>query len=306
MSDMTIFESSGVVSSELFESLKEVNDNLLSGAPTGNRPRRISISGGKFREIVGGEQVAVSKEDKKNIIIVNAAPISRTFYANEYDPEKVEPPACWSADTNTPAKEVPEDQRQAARCMDCPQNIKGSGQGQSRACRFAQRLAVVLEEDLDNIYQIQLPATSIFGDVKNGNMPMQAYARHLAEHKAPAIAIVTEMSFDENSPTPKLFFKPVRPLSEEEMNKVLALKDHQDTIRAITLTVSQTDGVQKVEHKGLFSEAKEEVVKVEAVEAEAKTEAEAVSEPKKVVKKSTPPPSEDSVDLKDIVDDWDD
>lgn len=306
MSDMTIFESSGVVSSELFESLKEVNDNLLSGAPTGNRPRRISISGGKFREIVGGEQVAVSKEDKKNIIIVNAAPISRTFYANEYDPEKVEPPACWSADTNTPAKEVPEDQRQAARCMDCPQNIKGSGQGQSRACRFAQRLAVVLEEDLDNIYQIQLPATSIFGDVKNGNMPMQAYARHLAEHKAPAIAIVTEMSFDENSSTPKLFFKPVRPLSEEEMNKVLALKDHQDTIRAITLTVSQTDGVQKVEHKGLFSEAKEEVVKVEAVEAEAKTEAEAVSEPKKVVKKSTPPPSEDSVDLKDIVDDWDD
>ena len=305
MSDMTIFEAKGAVSAELFESLKDVNDNLLSGAPTGNKSRRISISGGKFREFVGGEQVAVSKQDFINLVIVNAAQISRTYYASEYNPEKVEPPTCWSADTNTPAKEVPEDQRQSARCMDCTQNVKGSGQGQSRACRFAQRIAVVLEDDLDNVYQLQLPATSIFGDVKNGNMPMQAYARHLAEHKAPAIAIVTKMYFDENSPTPKLFFKPVRPLAEEEVNKVLALKDHPDTIRAITLTVAQTDGVQKPTMEALFVENKEEAV-VEVEPVEAKAESEPVSEPKKVVKKSTPPPSEDSVDLKDIVDDWDD
>ena len=243
MSDMTIFEAKGAVSAELFESLKDVNDNLLSGAPTGNKSRRISISGGKFREFVGGEQVAVSKQDFMNVVIVNAAQISRTYYASEYNPEKVEPPTCWSADTNTPAKEVPEDQRQSARCMDCTQNVKGSGQGQSRACRFAQRIAVVLEDDLDNVYQLQLPATSIFGDVKNGNMPMQAYARHLAEHKAPAIAIVTKMYFDENSPTPKLFFKPVRPLAEEEVNKVIKQK-LEITKKEMSLKEAMKQGAQ--------------------------------------------------------------
>jgi|DEB0MinimDraft_3_1074331.scaffolds.fasta_scaffold04890_4 hypothetical protein len=306
MSDMTIFEAKGAINAELFESLKDVNDNLLSGASLGGgKSRRISISGGKFREFVGGEQIAVSKQDYMNVVIVNAAAISRTYYASEYNPEKIEPPYCWSADTTTPSKEVPEEQRQSARCMDCPQNVKGSGQGQTRACRFAQRLAVVLEDDLDNVYQLQLPATSIFGDIKNGNMPMQAYAKHLANHKAPAIAIVTKMYFDENSPTPKLFFKPVRALEEEEVQKVLALKEHPDTIRAITLTVSQTDGVQKSGVQTLFMDKKEDA-KVEVKAVEAKAETEEVSEPKKVVKKSTPPPSEESVGLNDIVAEWDD
>ena len=44
-------------------------------------------------------------------------------------------------------------------------------------------LAVALEGQLDKVYQIQLPATSVFGAVEDGKMPMQAYARFLNENR---------------------------------------------------------------------------------------------------------------------------
>lgn len=305
MSNMTLFEGNPLASSDLFKSLQEMNDNL-SGGSGGGLPR-LSFRGGKFREIVNGEQVNVRKEDWLNVVVVNAAKISRTYYEGTYDAENPAAPTCWSVDTQTPAPEVPEDQRQAPRCMDCPQNIKGSGQGQGRACRFAQRVAVVLEGQLDKVYQAQFSAMSIFGEAKDGKMPMQAYARLLKNHNTPAIAVITQMYFDENSDVPKLFFKPVRPLDEEELQQVVAIKDSEEAIKAITMTVAQTDGVQqgstepeKPARKPASKAAKAKP-KVEEVEAEA----EEIEEPKKVsAKKEKPEPADD--DLQSIVDAWDD
>jgi len=296
MSDLTLFENQKPLSSELAKSLEDVNANLLSGASTETR-RRISLNGGKFRQFINGEQVNVSKEDNLNVIIVNAAPISRTYYSGVYDPSNPAPPKCWSHNTTTPAPEVSEG-KQASRCMDCPQNIKGSGQGESRACRFAQRLAVVLEGDLDKVYQLQLPATSIFGDGKDGNMPMQSYAKFLNAHSTAALSIVTNIRFDENSSTPKLFFKAVRPLEEDELKKVLEIKDNPDTVKAITLTVAQTDGVKETQEV-----TKEERPKQKPLfESEEET---AIEEPKKVAKKKAAPPKVKE-DLSSIIDDWDD
>lgn len=304
MSELELFKGNALANTDLFKSLQDINKNLLSGG-AGDGLRRISLKGGKFREFVGGEQIRVSTENGMNVVIVNAAPISRTYYAGAYDPNNAIAPHCWSADTQTPAKEVPEDQRQSARCADCPQNIRGSGQGESRACRFGQRLAIAIEGKLDTVYQLQLPATSIFGDAKDGKMPMQAYAKFLQAHNTPAIAIVTEMYFDVNSEVPKLFFKPVRPLEEDELKQVVEMKDHTDTIKAITLTVAQTDGVQKIEAPK--PEPKPEPEAKPEPKQEAKSEDdEPIEEPKKVVKKSTPAPKADDDDLSAIVDGWDD
>ena len=66
-------------------------------------------------------------------------------------------------------------------------------------------------------------------------MPMQAYARFLKDHDTPAIAVVTQIYFDAASDTPKLFFKPSRPLEDEELQVVSKMIDHPDTIKAITL-----------------------------------------------------------------------
>ena len=286
---LSLFEGgNSLVSNYLVKQLQEVDDNLAGGS-SGLKTHRISLRGGRFRELVNGEQVNVKNDGFLNVIVVNAAKISRTYYAGQYDAENPSAPTCWSPDTDAPDAAVPADQRQAKRCMDCKQNVKGSGQGESRACRFQQRIAVLLEGDLETVYQLQLPATSVFGEAKDGKMGMQAYAKHLRAHKTPSIAVVTQMYFDENSDTPKLFFKPVRPLEEAELQQAITARDSEDAVRAITLTVAQTDGVQAKRD----GEVQEDEVDIR----------ETVPKPKKVAKKKevTAPSSDD--DLESIVGD---
>ena len=172
------------------------------------------------------------------VVIVGVAFVSRIYYKDAYSSEKVAKPTCWSSDTETPALDVPENQRESARCIDCTQNIRGSGRGTGRACRFVQRLALVLEDDLETVYQLQLPPTSIFGDAVKGGMPLRAYARYLEARETPFVALVTSMYFDAESDTPKLFFRPVRPLEEQELETVKGMMDHEDTTKALTLNVT--------------------------------------------------------------------
>jgi len=172
------------------------------------------------------------------VVIVGVAFVSRIYYKDAYSSEKVAKPTCWSSNNETPALDVPENQRESARCIDCTQNIRGSGRGTGRACRFVQRLALVLEDDLETVYQLQLPPTSIFGDAVKGGMPLRAYARYLEARETPFVALVTDMYFDAESDTPKLFFRPVRPLEEQELETVKGMMDHEDTTKALTLNVT--------------------------------------------------------------------
>jgi|TARA_R110000851_G_scaffold25792_3_gene73930 hypothetical protein len=297
----SLFENNALVNSDLYKSLQDTNDKL--GGGSFGTTRRISLKGGKFRNLVNGDQVSVSNNDTLNVVIIDAAPVSRTFYDGEYNPEVVTAPTCWSSDTDKPDDNV--DAPQASRCADCEQNVKGSGKGESRACRYSQKIAVSLEEDMDNVYQMQLPATSIFGDTKEGKMPMQAYARFLKAHNTPVIAVVTEMKFDENSSVPKLFFSPSRPLEEVELNKAVASVESDATKNAIEMRVFDTDKNKK---------PKEEVV-VERVPRKKKAapvlevveEAEEVEEPaKKVSKKVEETPPEEDKKLSSLMSQWDD
>lgn len=297
MTSPTLFKGNSLVSSDLFSKLQQMTDNLSGGAGTKSGMARISIKGGKFRRMVNGEQMDISRESSMNIVIVNAAGVSRTYYEGQYNPENPAPPTCWSADTNRPSMDVPAEQRQANNCADCPMNVKGSGQGNSRACRFGQSLAVVLENDYSTVYKLHLSAISVFGSPDGDKMPMQAYARFLRSHNTPPVAVVTEMYFDDNSDVPKLFFKAVRPLDENELEKVLALSESEEAIRAITMTVAQADGIktkpEKVTvHKAAVTEEEDDTI---------------FEEPKKVTKKTAakPAPKEDS-DLSSIIDEWDD
>ena len=86
MSDITLFENNALANSDLFKELQDVNSNLLSGSGGGQENRRISLAGSKFREIVNGDEVSASKEDNMNVVILNAAKISRTYYQGTYNP----------------------------------------------------------------------------------------------------------------------------------------------------------------------------------------------------------------------------
>lgn len=236
--DIDVFKSNPLVAGGLFDRFMDSTKKLVGG---GSSSRRISLKGSRFRLIVGGEQVSVSKSDTMNVIVVDAANVARTYYEGTYDPEKTSKPVCWSHDTNVPAPEVPADQRQATHCAKCPMNVKGSGQGNSRACRFSQRIAVMLEGELDKIYQLQIPAASIFGQADGNKLPLQAYAKYLAEHNTPIQGVVTSMYFDENSESPKLFFKPARMVDGDETAALLGHIDGDEVKKALTMTVSQTD-----------------------------------------------------------------
>lgn len=235
MANVSLFKNNPLANSDLFKSLLE-QDKALRGSDGGFL--RISLKGNKFRKMQGSNQLAVSKDDTMNVVILRSADISRTYFAGEYTPDEVVSPSCWSSDTKTPSTQVPVESRQSASCDTCPMNIKGSGQGDSRACRFNQKLAIALEDDLETVLGLQLPAASLFGAAENGNMPMQAYAKFLHAHETPVIAIVTEIQFDENSAVPKLFFKPIRPLNQEELETVLALRDSKEAIDAVTMNVA--------------------------------------------------------------------
>ena len=300
MSNLDIFKGNALVNSDLFKSLLDMNKKMAGGS--GAAGNRISIRGGKFRMMVDGEQVSVSKSDTMNMVILNAADVARTYYEGAFDPEKMAPPKCWSLDTRAPANEVPEEDRMASRCADCPMNVKGSGQGESRACRFSQRLAVALEGDLETVYQLQLPATSLFGESKGNDMGLQAYIKFLSAHNTPVIAVMTEMRFDENANTPKLYFRPVRGLEEAELPIVLAGRDSDEAKKAITFTVSQTDKVEKTK-----AEPKAEP-KAEKPKAAPKVEDdEVIEEPEKVSKAKAETPEPKTADkLASIVDGWDD
>lgn len=242
MSNIALFSGSNVPA---FAKKGELSDlaKSLAGGVGGGGGKRVSIKGGVFRLLVGGKEVAAIDERYLDVVVVNAAPkIGRTFYAKAYDGETLSGPDCWSADGETPSPESAN--KQSDRCATCPQNVKGSGMGESRACRFSQRLAVVLANDIDgDVMQLQLPATSIFGKEEGDKRPLQAYARYLAAQGVSPETLVTRMQFDTKAEAPKLFFKPMRWLTEEEYESSVRQGQTEDAKRAVTMTVAKTDKV---------------------------------------------------------------
>lgn len=273
------------------EAMKEFTDAAANLKTGGGELKRISLRGSKFRKIVNGEELAVSRESSMMVVIVNAAPISRLYYSGSYDPNKLAAPVCWSGDTNkgVPSPDVPEETKQASRCADCPQNIKGSGQGNSKACRYQQRLAVITDGDYESVYQLSLPATSLFGEGEGGKMPLNMYMRYLDQFKIPPNVVVTEMYFDDDADVPKLYFKPVRTLEDHELEQVRPLLSAPQTLRCVELSVAEMDGVKS---------APKLPSKVE--------EPEEVPEPKKAKKAKQAEPEPTDTDLDAALDEWDD
>lgn len=298
----------------------DADTNLTGGDYTGGR--RISIRGAVFRKVINGEEVAKVDSRNLDVVIVKASTLSRTFYKDAYKEGETAPPLCWSADAKTPSPDVLASDKQAESCDKCPQNIKGSGTGESRACRYSQRLAVLLAEGIQSreLYTISIPATSIFGSEKE-KMGMQAYARFLASHKAPTASIVSELKFDTDSTSPKLTFKPVRPLNEAELTIVAELQKDPETAKLVELKISPKEHDEEVPEALSFRDAgSEDEPKTEKPKKDKKAKAktkkpepepevdededeEEEDEPKVKVSRK-PKPVEEPDDLSALLDGW--
>lgn len=320
MTNIALFNPSNVPS---FARNNELSDTAkaLTGGGVGTSTKRISIKGGVFRLLAGGKEIASIDERFLDVIIVKAAPkVSRIFYAKSYDGDNITGPDCWSNDGERP--DASAENKQGTTCMSCPQNIAGSGQGNSRACRYQQRLAVVLENNIEgDILQLTLPATSVFGKEDGDKRPLQAFARNLAMQNPPISPemIVTRMKFDTKAEAPKLHFAPSRWLTDEEYAIVKTQGDSDEAKRAVVMTVAAADGVKTapklaIEGKRPMGELtkEEDAPAYEPIAAKAKAKAKPVeveedAEPevrKEAAKPSAVPAKKGK--LADIVSDWDD
>ena len=288
MSNVALFNQ------QLPDYLKEVELDEVTKALSGGgaQVKRIALGNNRFVLKVNGSDISKTNSDKLEVVIVNASKhISRTFYAKAWDPKAdAAPPDCWSNDGEKPDASVKEPQ--SATCAGCPQDINGSGQGNTKACRKNRRIAVALASDLDgDVYQMTLQSKSIFYDMKDpgdlDHMPFNQYAKYVGTQGYNLINLVTEMRFDEDSTVGKLFFRPVRFLEKHEWEKAVKLSDTPAAKNAITMTVAQADGVKKL---------------AAPAPAAPKAEAEAIPEPKKrEEKKAEPTPKRD---LKAVMSGW--
>lgn len=295
MSNMTLFKSGSVIP----DYLREASDATTKDIAGSSGGKQISIKGGVWRMVVGGEEVAKNEERSMNIVVISAGKgVSRTFYADKYEEGKDIKPACWSAEGVVPNEEVPNPQ--AKTCATCTQNIEGSGEGKSRACRYSKRLAVSLENDIGgNIYRLSVPAKSYFGRADGDKMPLQAYGKFLSGHGIPITGVVTEARFDTSEAVPVLKFRAVRPLAREEWEVAKAQSQTEDAMQAVEFKMVPS---KQAALPPAFKDAP-----IPAKEAVAETaQAEAVAEP---VKRATAKPKAEaapaaSKNVSDILSDW--
>jgi len=270
----------------------------LAGGGIGGGGKRISIKGGVFRLMADGKEITSIDDRHLDVVIVNAAPkISRTYYAGTYEEGNTSAPNCWSADGETPDASI--DEPQASNCASCPMNVKGSGQGESKACRFSQRLAVVLANDISgDVMQLTLAATSIFGKEEGDKRPLQAYARYLAAQNINPETLVTRLRFDTKAAVPKLFFQPLRWLEDDEYAVAVEKGTSAPAKNAITMSVAK-----KVDAPLALEGAKP---KAKAAPVEAEAESFDEPEKRKPAVKATAVPAKKTSSLAATVDEWDD
>ena len=262
--------------------------------------KRIVPKNGIFRKMVGGEEMGKVKGDL-DVVIVNASPkVGRIFYAKAWSPDS-EPsaPDCFSNDGMAP--DAGSSSPQASRCDTCAQNIKGSGQGTSKACRYSRRIAVNLVEDFGTslegeVYQLNLASKSLFGDGTADNThTFENYTKYLANNGKSLDYVVTELSFNENNDNQSILFTPARFINKGEYAVTSEVAKKPEVQKMVVMTPYQAD-----------ASGRAPALAAPAPKAEAPV-AEAVAEPtKRESAKAEKPTPTAKKGLDDVVKAWSD
>ena len=208
--------------------------------------KRIVPKNGIFRKVVGGEEMGKVKGDLE-VVVVNASPkVGRIFYAKQWTPE-AEPtaPDCFSNDGNVP--DAGSTNKQSDRCDTCEQNIKGSGMGNSKACRYSRRIAVTLVEDFGtalegSVYQMNLASKSLFGDsVGDNTHPFESYTKYLANNGKSLDYVVTQLSFNEDNDNQSVLFTPLRHITKDQYAVTSKVAMLPETQKMVVMTPYQAD-----------------------------------------------------------------
>jgi hypothetical protein len=208
--------------------------------------KRIVPKNGIFRKMVGSEEMGKVKGNLDVVIVNASAKVGRIFYAKAWSPDS-EPtaPDCFSNDGQAP--DAGSVAPQSSRCDSCGQNIKGSGQGTSKACRYTRRIAVNLLEDFGTslqgeVYQLNLASKSLFGDGAGDNThTFENYTKYLANNGKSLDYVVTQLSFNENNDNQSVLFTPSRFINKEEYAVTSEVAKKPEVQKMVTMTPYQAD-----------------------------------------------------------------
>lgn len=262
--------------------------------------KRIVPKNGIFRKVVGKEEMGKIK-GSLNAIVVSASPkVGRIFYAKTWSPD-AEPtaPDCFSNDGQTP--DAGSQNAQSDRCDTCQQNVKGSGMGNSKACRYSRRLALVLEEDFGTalegeVYQMNLASKSLFGEGNGDNAhTFENYSKYLANNGKSLDYVVTQISFNEDNDNQSVLFTPARFIVKNEYEVTSKVAQKPEVQKMVVMTPYQADASGRQQ-------------KLEAPKAAAPApKVEVIEEPEPTVrasKKAATPAPEAKKDLNSVLDAW--
>ena len=170
----------------------------------------------RLRTTFDGAFVPLSGEGKPSTsvqaVVTDEGVLSRSYYNS--DGELL----CWATDATNPDKEVPLDNRQSPRCVDCSQNIKGRASYKGKPCKFFTTVTLV-EEESKIVCSLRIGGASLFAKAIN-KMTLYQYRDYLKSNGEKLDTILTEVYFFKANDFYKIYFKPVRPLSEEELGNI--------------------------------------------------------------------------------------
>lgn len=196
----------------------ETNDGMIT---SGESIPRISIKGLHFQlKTKETEQPLAPKGQHLDVVVLAVDPpnknVGKAFFKSGYSGNS-DKPDCSSANGVVPDHWI--DTPQHTACASCPKAVWGSAINQKgnevKACSDHKRLIVAPVDNIGgDIAVVQVPPTSL----KN----LSGYGRQLNKHKAPLPAVITRMSFDQQSEHPKLCFDAVGYLPEDQAKQAMA------------------------------------------------------------------------------------
>ena len=289
--------------------ISELTKSLMGTSGT----KRIVPKNGIFRKEIGGKEMGKVKGDL-NVIIVNSSPkVGRIFYAKQWTPD-AEPtaPDCFSNDGNAP--DAGSVNPQSARCDSCQRNIKGSGQGNSKACRYSRRIAVLLEDDFGTalegeVYQMNLASKSLFGESASETTHVfENYIKYLGNNGKSLDWYITQLSFNENNDNQSILFSAVEHIKRHHYDVITKVANTPEVQKLVTMTPyqAQTNTPKLMQDKvtGTSKEANSEMAYA-AGKGRGREAEEEVAEPvKRESKKTAAPAPTGSRDMDSVLKAW--
>lgn len=220
-------------------------DTLAVAGGISSGPKRISIKGGVFRKYAGGKEVGSIEDRHMNVVFVKMAHnASRMYYSSSYKEGEKVSPTCWSSDSRTPDKDVPNPP--SASCDQCPYSVKNSVAANGSQCRLSWRTAVVLPDDPNgDVLQLVLPSTSCWQKEDGGKWGFRPYMQMLASNNVAASRVITKMQFDTKSPVPKVLFSPVGAVNPNDYAIIEKQAQSEVATNAVKLSIYKpTDEVE--------------------------------------------------------------